>query len=114
VGRTATIRRRLTGHPRFDFPSQTCPAAGLVTDIRHLLNVSKHLSIRFWIPRGRVNASAARLTPSDFLSGQNVARSNVERLNDPAAIAIMPAVNPPDIPGRFQQFCFGHKDSPCF
>jgi hypothetical protein len=48
------------------------------------------------------------LTPSDFLSGQNVARSNVERLDDPPAIAVMPAVDSPDIPSRFQQFCFGH------
>jgi hypothetical protein len=102
VGSTATIRRRLTGHPRFDLPSQTCPAAGLVTDTRHLLHIPEDFTIRFWIPRDRVNASAARFTPSDFLSGQNVARSNVERLDDPAAIAIVPAVDPPDIPGRLE------------
>jgi hypothetical protein len=114
VGRTATIRRRLTGHPRLDLPSQTCPAAGLVTDTRHLLHISEDSTIRFWVPRGRVNASAARFPPSDLFCLQNVAGSNVERLDDPAAIAVMPAVDSPDVSGGFQQFCFGHTNPQCF
>ena len=108
VGRTATILRRLTGHPRFDFPSQTCPAAGLVTDTGHLLHIPEDFTIRFWIPRGRVNASAARFPASDFFCGQNVAGSNVERLDDPATIAIMPAVDSPDVSCCLKQFCFCH------
>ena len=101
VGRTATIRRRVTGHPRFDFPSQTCPAAGLVTDIRHLLHIPEYFTIRFWIPGRRVNASAARFPSPDLFSGQNVAGPNVERLDDPPTIAIMPAVDSPDVSGGF-------------
>ena len=113
VGRTATIRRRLTGQPRFDFPSQTCPAAGLVTDTGHLLHIPEDFTIRFWIPRGRVNAPAARFPASDFLCGQNVARTNVERLDDPAAIAVMPAVDSPDVSCCLEQFGFCHNFPQC-